>query len=44
MGILAVLIVFFSLFPNVVVNTIVNPATDSLINQAGYISGVMGGL
>jgi multicomponent Na+:H+ antiporter subunit D len=44
MGILAVLIIFFSLFPGLVVNTIVTPATDALINQAGYISAVMGGL
>jgi len=44
MGILAVLIIFFSLFPSIVVNTIVTPATDALINQAGYISAVMGGL
>ena len=43
MGILAVLIVLFSLFPSLVVNTIVTPATEALIDQAGYISAVMGG-
>ncbi len=43
MGILAVLIIFFSLFPGLVVNTIVTPATEALIDQAGYISAVMGG-
>lgn len=44
MGILVVLIIFFSLFPSLVVNTIVNPATDALINQSGYVSAVMGGI
>jgi multicomponent Na+:H+ antiporter subunit D len=44
MGILAVLIVFFSLFPSLVVDTIVYPAADALIDQAGYISSVMGGV
>lgn len=44
MGILAAVILFFSLFPSLIVNTIVTPATDALINQAGYISSVMGGL
>ncbi len=43
MGILAVIIVFFSLFPSLIVNTIVTPATDALINQAPYITAVMGG-
>jgi len=43
MGILAIAIVFFSLFPSLVVNTIVTPATDALIDQAGYIGAVMGG-
>ena len=43
MGILAALIIFFSLFPSLIVNTIITPATDALINQAGYITAVMGG-
>ncbi len=43
MGILTVIIIFFSLFPSLVVDTIVTPATDALIDQAGYISAVMGG-
>jgi len=43
MGILAVIIIFFSLFPSLIVNKIVNPATDALINQASYINAVMGG-
>jgi len=42
MGILAVCIVLFSIFPGLVVDTIVAPATNALINQASYISAVMG--
>jgi len=44
MGILAGVIIFFSIFPGLIVDTIVYPATDALINQAGYINGVMGGV
>jgi len=44
MGILTIIIIFFSLFPGLIVNSIVNPATDALINQATYINAVMGGL
>ncbi|MFC2008792.1 proton-conducting transporter membrane subunit [Chloroflexota bacterium] len=43
MGILAGATVLFSLFPQFVVNTIVYPAADALLNQAGYIGAVMGG-
>lgn len=43
MGILGVVIIFFSLFPSLVVDTIVNPATDALIDQSGYVGAVMGG-
>jgi multicomponent Na+:H+ antiporter subunit D len=42
MGIMAAIIIFFSIFPGLVVNTIVAPATDALIDQASYINGVMG--
>jgi len=42
MGILTAIIIFFSLFPGLIVNTIVNPATDALLNQASYITAVMG--
>jgi multicomponent Na+:H+ antiporter subunit D len=42
MSILAVLTIFFGLFPGLIVNTIVAPATNALINQAGYINAVMG--
>ena len=43
MGILAGATILFSLFPQFVVDTIVYPATDALLNQAGYIGAVMGG-
>jgi multicomponent Na+:H+ antiporter subunit D len=43
MGILAAVIIFFSIFPGLIVDNIVHPATDALINQAGYVNGVMGG-
>jgi multicomponent Na+:H+ antiporter subunit D len=42
MSILAVLIIFFGLFPGLIVNTIVAPATNALIDQASYINAVMG--
>ena len=42
MSILAVLCIFFGLFPGLIVNTIVAPATDALINHASYITAVMG--
>jgi multicomponent Na+:H+ antiporter subunit D len=42
MGIMAACIIFFSVFPGLVVDTIVAPATNALIDQASYINGVMG--
>jgi len=44
MSILAALIIFFGLFPGLIVNSIVAPATNALINQASYINAVMGGV
>jgi multicomponent Na+:H+ antiporter subunit D len=41
MGVLAVCIIFFSIFPGLVVNTIVAPATQALIDRAAYINAVM---
>lgn len=43
MGIPAAGIIFFSLFPGLIVDWIVHPAADALINQATYINAVMGG-
>jgi multicomponent Na+:H+ antiporter subunit D len=42
MSILAACIIFFGIFPGLVVNTIVAPATNALINQSAYINAVMG--
>jgi len=43
MGILAAATIFISLFPNQVVNGVIYPATDALLNQTGYVGAVMGG-
>jgi multicomponent Na+:H+ antiporter subunit D len=43
MGILAAATVLISLFPSQVVNTVIYPATDALLNQSGYLNAVMGG-
>jgi multicomponent Na+:H+ antiporter subunit D len=42
MAILAACVIFFGLFPGLIVKTIVAPATNALINQASYIGAVMG--
>jgi multicomponent Na+:H+ antiporter subunit D len=42
MGILAACVIFFGLFPGLVVDTIVAPATNALIDRASYINAVMG--
>jgi len=42
MGILAVLIIAFSLFPDVVVSSIIEPAVSALVNQPQYVSAAMG--
>ncbi len=44
MGILAFVVVFFGLFPELIVRTIVDPAAKALVDQASYISKVMGGM
>jgi multicomponent Na+:H+ antiporter subunit D len=41
MGIIACIIIFFSLFPNLVVENIVQPATDAIVNYSSYIGGVI---
>jgi multicomponent Na+:H+ antiporter subunit D len=42
MGILAACVIFFGLFPGLVVDTIVAPATNALVDRASYINAVMG--
>ena len=44
MGILAAAIIFFSIFPGLIVHHIVDPATNALIDQAAYVNGIMGGI
>ena len=41
MIILAVIIVFFGLFPGLIVNWLAQPAAEALINQTAYIGGIM---
>ncbi len=43
MGILVAATIFFSLFPGLIVNHIVSPATDALINQATYVNAIVAG-
>jgi multicomponent Na+:H+ antiporter subunit D len=43
MAILAVIVIAFGLFPTIVVNTLVAPAVHALVDQAGYITAVLGG-
>jgi len=43
MIILSIIIVFFGLFPGLIVDWLAHPAADALINQAEYISAVVGG-
>jgi multicomponent Na+:H+ antiporter subunit D len=43
MGIIAGIIIFIGLFPEYVINTIVEPASNALIGYSDYISQVVGG-
>jgi multicomponent Na+:H+ antiporter subunit D len=42
MTILAVIIIIFGLFPGLVVDWIVRPATDALVGQTSYINAIVG--
>jgi multicomponent Na+:H+ antiporter subunit D len=44
MGILAVIVVAFGIAPQLVVDTLITPAANALVNQAGYIASVLGGI
>lgn len=44
MGIIAGIIIFFGLFPDFVVNNIVQPAVNALTDNSIYISKVIGGI
>jgi multicomponent Na+:H+ antiporter subunit D len=41
MAILVIIIIVFSIFPGLIVDNVVQPATNALINQATYIGGIM---
>ena len=41
MGIIACIIIFFGLFPNFVIDNIVQPAADAIVNYSSYIGGVI---
>jgi len=43
MIILSIIIVFFGLFPGLIVDWLAHPAANALINQAEYINAVVGG-
>lgn len=43
MGILALLVLLFGLFPQQVVDTLVAPAASALVDHAGYVTAVLGG-
>jgi multicomponent Na+:H+ antiporter subunit D len=44
MGIIASLIIIFGLFPEYIVNNLVTPAADAIINNSNYITTVIGGV
>ena len=43
MGILALVVVLFGLFPGIVVESLITPAAHALVDQGAYISAVLGG-
>jgi len=43
MGLLSILILFISLFPNLFVNWAADPSARALIDQGGYINAILGG-
>jgi len=44
MGILALLVVLFGIFPQQIVDILIAPAAGALIDQSGYIESVLGGI
>jgi len=43
MGIIACIIIFFGLFPELVITNIVEPAKNALMGYSGYVSQIVGG-
>ena len=44
MGLLSILILFVSLFPNFFINGVAGPSANGLIDRAGYINAILGGV
>jgi multicomponent Na+:H+ antiporter subunit D len=44
MGLLSILILFVSFFPNLFVSGVADPSARGLIDQAGYINAILGGV
>jgi multicomponent Na+:H+ antiporter subunit D len=44
MGALACLIIIFGLFPQLIIDNVVQPAAEALLNNAPYVSKIMGGI
>lgn len=44
MGVFAALAIFIGLFPNIILDALVKPAAEALLNHAQYISTVVGGV
>jgi len=44
MGLVAALVIFIGLFPNLVIDALVKPAANALLNHAQYIGTVVGGI
>jgi len=44
MGLVAALVIFIGLFPNLIIDALVKPAADALLNHAQYIGTVVGGI
>ena len=44
MGCLAIVIIFFGIFPDYVVGSIVDPAVEAIADYSGYISAIIGGV
>ena len=44
MGAIVVIIIIFGLFPNLIINNVVQPATNALVNSSSYISKVISGV
>jgi hypothetical protein len=44
MALVAGIIIFIGLFPNIIIDNLVTPAAEALQNTTGYISTILGGV